>query len=375
MATIAANVILTAVAARHLSADAARRPKSVLVATAKGLFTLSADPASTAAPATSLQGWEVSTLFVSPTTPTHLLAGTVHWSYGATVRESRDAGVTWTQLDGRPAYPDGSPYKLNRIWQIVAAHPSQPGTLYAGVDEAGLFKSTDNGQTWIEVSALTNDAQRKNWFAGGGGLCLHTIIPDYSNPNRIWLGISAVGCFRTTDGGQTWTRQNIGLPHVAATPPEPCPAYCVHRIVQHPTKPDTLFMQFHGGVYVSRDGAETWQKIEHGLPGNFGFPMVITASGNLFIAPLHSDEQRVFKDGHFAIYRSTDEGATWHPTAKGLPTEPTYTGVLRDSMCVGGEKSIFFGTTNGQVFASHDDGDTWHRLPGSLPRILSIRAV
>ena len=237
---------------------------------------------------------------------------------------------------------------------------------------AALFISRDDGHTWTELGALTAQPSRKDWCAGGGGLCLHTIIVDHSNPDRLWVGISAVGVFRSTDGGASWDLAVNGIAEIAGAA---VPMYCIHKIVQHPTDANTLFMQFHGGVYVSRDGADSWQRIEHGLPSNFGFPMVITPRGTLLNAPLRSDEQRVFPDGDCALYRSTDAGATWRPTSAGLPDEPTFSAVLRDSMTVDQAGNVYVGTTNGRVFTSTDDGQSWSQLPGTLPRVLCVRAL
>jgi photosystem II stability/assembly factor-like uncharacterized protein len=345
-------------------ADASR----LVFGTSKGLFAYTASGAGWSLAAPQLSGWEVSTVHADAT---HSLAATVHWSYGATIRETRDGGQTWTQLEGRPAYGEGSPHKLKRIWQIVPGQ--KPGEFYAGIDEAGLFVSRDGAKTWREVEGLSAYPTRKLWSPGGGGLCLHTIIVDPTNDRRMWVAVSAVGCFRTDDGGATWQQKTAGLPSNSASTDEPCPMYCVHRIVQHPTKPDTLFMQFHGGVFKSTDAGDNWQKIETGLPSNFGFPMVMTKSGTLILAPLQSDEQRVFEGGRYAIYRSSDEGATWKPTSAGFPDEPTFTGVLRDAMCIDDNGGVYFGTTCGQVFASPDDGATWKKLPGTLPRVMSVR--
>lgn len=348
---------------------------TLIVGTAKGLFSYhgNADGGWTLGPEL-LSGWEVSTTLLEPSAGgLRILAATVHYAYGATIRESRDGGQTWTQLAGRPAYAEGSGRKLNRIWQL--AHNGHAGTIYAGVDEAGLFVSRDDAGSWAEVEGLSNFPTRKDWSPGAGGLCLHTILTDPNNPNRMWIAISAVGTFRSDDGGESWQQKCAGLPTVYGNPDDACPVYCVHRMVLHPTRPDTLFLQFHGGVYVSRDAGDSWQKIESGLPSNFGFPMAVTPAGTLLIAPLKSDEQRVFAGGRFAIYRSTDEGASWSATTSGLPTEPTFTGVLRDAMCAGDGGAAYFGTTCGQMFASADDGETWQRLPGTLPRVLSVRAV
>jgi photosystem II stability/assembly factor-like uncharacterized protein len=321
-----------------------------------------------------LEGWEVSSILMRPKNGTlDILTGTTHYAYGAVLRRSRDNGATWEQPAARPAYPEGSPYKTNRIWQLST--PPKNGSLYAGIDEAGLFESRDDGESWNEVTSLTSHPTRKGWMPGGGGLCLHTIVHDYSNPNRMWIAISAVGVFRTDDGGKSWTIRNNGLGAVATGTDEPSTAYCVHKVVQHPTRPNTLYMQFHGGVYVSFDGADTWEAREHGLPSNFGFPVAITNDGTLVLAPLHSDGRRYFPEGKAAVYRSTDEGKTWTASSKGLPDEPTFDGVLRDSMVSDGKQGVYMGTLSGNLFASGDAGESWSPIHVALPRVLCVRAI
>jgi photosystem II stability/assembly factor-like uncharacterized protein len=355
----------------------------VLVGTAKGIFVYTSNESRRdwKLEGPHLPGWEVTIANAVGTANGHgtprIWAGTGHYAYGPTFRVSDDLGKTWQQLEARPQYPAETGFKLNRIWQIVG-HPREPKTLFCGVDEAGLFVSRDFGTSWQELESLTRTPTRKQWFPGAGGMCLHTILIDHSNPQRMWLGISAVGCFRTVDGGATWTNHNKGLPILATGAADESAACCVHKIVQHPAKADTLFMQYHGGVLKTDDGANTWQKIESGLPGNFGFPMVVTPQGEVLIAPLAGDTVRMFKDGRAAIYRSSDEGATWHESRVGLPAEPQHVGVLRDAMAVDdikGHTGVYFGTTMGQIYASNDAGQSWQRLPGELPRVNSVRVM
>jgi len=304
-----------------------------------------------------------------------VFAGTSHFVYGPTIRVSHDQGETWTQVEGSPRYSQESGFKLNRIWQIVPGHPSQPGTLYAGVDQAGLFVSRDDGMTWEEVTGLTQHATRPEWGPGNGGLCLHTILVDPTNPARMWVGISAVGVFRTDDGGHSWKVCNRGLPQVATEEQTNEVGRCVHKIVLDPNDPNTLYCQFHGGVFKSTDAADSWQPIESGLPSNFGFPMGITADGDLFVIPRESDMQRHVKEGLLRVYRSRDGGANWSPTGQGLPDQPHYVGVLRDSLAVDALEpaGVYFGTSMGEVFYSPDAGENWERLPGQFPRITSIK--
>jgi photosystem II stability/assembly factor-like uncharacterized protein len=279
------------------------------------------------------------------------------------------------QFEGRPQYPKEKRWELKKIWQLAPGHPSEPDTVWAGVDEAGLFVSRDRGQSWNEISSLTSDPGRAKWFPGNGGLCLHTILIDPKNKERMWVGISAVAAFRTDDGGGSWKNLNRDLPSLATGSDEPENLCCVHKMVLDPKNSNTLYMQYHGGVMRSTDAGDSWTKIENGLPGNFGFPMVVTKSGELFIAPLTADENRVMKDGKLQLYRSKDSGNSWQPTSKGLPTEPQFVGVLRDAMAVDSldAPGVYFGTTMGELFASNDSGQSWTKLPGQLPRINTVK--
>jgi photosystem II stability/assembly factor-like uncharacterized protein len=326
-----------------------------------------------------LDGWEVYSLYGCPRTG-RILAGTSSWVYGPTIRVSDDEGKTWRQIERGPAYGADRGFKLQRIWQIVHGGPAAaPGTLYAGVEDAGLFVSRDNGDTWSEVDGLTNHPTRKHWFPGGGGLCLHTIVPDPADPKRLTVGISAAGVFRTRDGGTSWDRCNTGL-RVVATGEDPAAevAHCVHKIVPDPRGSGALFMQYHGGVYRSDDGADTWRPIETGLPGNFGFPMAATPDGTLYVVPLEADERRHVFGGRLRVYRSRDGGAQWQPAGDaGLPADPQYVGVLRDAMTADARDpaGVYFGTSMGEVFASRDGGDSWAKLPGTFPRITAVKVM
>lgn len=349
----------------------------LLVGTGKGAFFYTSDEGrrnwKVAGP--YLHGWSVYSLHGENTPGKRVFAGTGHYVYGATIRYTDDLGETWTQVENGPTYSPDSGFALKQIWQIVPGHSSEPGTLYAGVDEAGLFVSRDGGTNWSEVSALTQHPTRPNWMPGNGGLCLHTILVDPINPKRIWVAISAVGVFRTEDGGDTWALCNSGLPGIPTGSRDEDVCHCVHKIVLDPLNSDTLYMQFHGGVLRSTNGATSWQAIEHGLPGNFGFPMAVTRAGNLFIAPLE-DEPRTFFDGRMRVFRSANGGTDWSPLDKGLPGEPSYVGVLRDAMDADGLEpaGVYFGTTMGELFYSASNGDEWERLPGFLPRIHTVKA-
>lgn len=216
----------------------------------------------------------------------------------------------------------------------------------------------------------------KDWFPGNGGLCLHTILVDPKNAKRMWVGISAVGMFRTRDGGETWTAINNGLPQMPTGAEGSPTCCCPHKPVLDPRDANTLYMQFHGGVLGSTDAGDSWHPIENGLPGNFGFPLVISNRGELFICPLQADEQRFFKDGEFRFYKSTNGGDAWTPMSKGLPGQPQFVSVLRDAMAVDAHDlaGVYVGTTMGELWCSPDAGQSWSQLPGNLPRIETVRA-
>lgn len=349
----------------------------ILVGTNKGAFFYRSDASRRNWTLTGphLAGWEVYSLLGDSRHGNRIYAGTSHFVYGPSIRVSDDGGATWTEIENSPRCAPESGFALKRIWQIVPGHASQPETLYAGVEEAGLFVSRDGGQSWEEVAALTQHPSRPGWFPGNGGLCLHTILIDPADPRRIWVGISAVGVFRTEDGGSSWHLCNRGLPPVPTGEGNPEIGRCVHKMVLDPCAPNTLYMQFHGGVFRSIDGADSWIPIETGLPGNFGFPMVITAAGRLYVIPLISDEQRFVRDGNLRVFRSENRGEHWEAVGNGLPEEAHYVGVLRDSMAVDSLEpaGIYLGTTMGEVYASPDEGDHWSRLPGQLPRITTVK--
>lgn len=354
----------------------------VLVGTTKGAFFFHSDGDRKSWEMTGphLDGWEIYSLCGvsgdgNGRGSDRIFAGTSHFVYGPTIRVSDDLGENWTQVEDSPRYTPESGFKLNRIWQIVPGHASEPGRFFAGLDEAGLFTSRDGGVHWEEVTALTRHPTREEWAPGNGGLCLHTILVDPSNAARLWVGISAVGVFRTDDGGASWKVCNNGLPEVLTGVRTTEVGRCVHKIVLDPKDPNTLYLQFHGGVFKSNDAADSWQAIETGLPSNFGFPMGVTAEGDLFVIPLESDMQRHVKNGQLRVYRSRDGGESWSDSSTGLPEQPHYVGVLRDALAVDSLEpaGIYFGTSMGEVFYSSDSGESWSRLPGQFPRITSIK--
>lgn len=349
----------------------------LLIGTVKGVFLYETDERRTAWKLTGphLGGWEVFSL-CGDSRNGRILAGTGNFMVGPTIRTSRDFGASWEGVERDPRFAEGAKAELKHIWQIVPAHASQPGTWYAGVDDAALFVSRDDGRTWDELKGLTNHPTRPRWVPGFGGLCLHSIVVDRENPKRLWVGISAVGVFRTDDGGETWKLCNRGLHNVAPDfIKDDEMGRCVHKMVGDPTRPGVLFMQFHGGVFKSEDGAESWTRISSGLPNDFGFPMAMTQRGDVFIVPLLSDENRVVPDGALKVWRTRDQGRTWRALTNGLPQKEHFVGVLRDAMCADplSPAGIYFGTTGGEIFASRDDGESWEKLPAQFPRITTLK--
>lgn len=330
-----------------------------------------------------LPEWEIDAILTDPDDPDHLLVGTSHMAWGPTLRETRDGGASWDETPLRAA-EDEAGYPVNRVWQLVRSPDGE--TLFAGVDEAALFRSDDDGKTWAEVETLTAHPSRPHWNPGAGGLCLHTILIDPANPDRMWVAISAVGVFGTTDGGETWTPLNHGLPAMVMTGSEDeDAAYCVHKIVHDPADPDRLFMQFHAhdftpdktmssGVFRSDDAGGTWKAIDEGFPHRFGFPVALSKKGELFVMPVVVDN-RAFEDGVPRVWRSRDAGGSWETLDVRPIDEPVYHGVLRDAMVVDDldPTGVYLATTGGEAFASADAGESWRRMPARLPRSLCVR--
>lgn len=351
---------------------------TLFVGTSKGLFRVEGDPArSTWTLQEPVHGqWEVYRVWADTRTdPPTLWAGLSNPFFGAHLERSKDLGKTWEPAP-TPAFPEGSERKLLQVWSFA---PARDGGVLAGVAEAALFASED-GSGWKLNEGLEGHPTRPGWQPGAGGLCAHTILPDAAQPERLYLGISAVGVFRSDDGGATWAVKNEGVrsPIEEEAPRFPEIGRCVHSLVQDPTDPSRLYQQNHTGVYRSLDSGDHWERIEEGLPSGFGFPMVVhpRRPGTLFIAPLAADANRTFPGGRAAVYRSDDGGDHWHATSRGLPQD-SYEGVLRSAMTVDQEADpgIYFGTTGGDLYASTDLGEHWQALPGRLPRVQSLYAL
>lgn len=355
---------------------------TLLVGTRKGAFFVESDEDRTdwTVRGPLLKGWEVSDVVLDgrPEDGPRLFAAVGHFVYGPTVHRSDDFGETWEQVEGTPSFPDGADRELERVWCIVPGQADEPDVLYAGVAEAGLFVSRDGGEHWAEVLGLAEHETRPDWIPGAGGLCCHSICLDPTDRDRMWVGISAVGVFRTDDGGETWQPKNRGVAVVDPDLAEGAVGTCVHGLVLDPTDPDRLFQQNHRGAFRSTDGADTWEPMGDGLPSTFGFPIALHPrdTDTLYTVPLESDEHRMAVDGQPAVYRTTDGGEAWTGHTEGLPGNSWVT-VLRQALTTDDAEpvGVYAGTTGGRLFHSRDEGETWDTIDCHLPRIHSVRAV
>jgi BNR-Asp box repeat protein/BNR/Asp-box repeat protein len=350
----------------------------LLVGTRKGAFILESDAGrkkwSTRGP--MCEGWPIHAMAIDPASRTVLAAGGSGW-YGPAVWRSDDLGKTWTHSSAGLTYGDDGP-KIETVWGVAQKN----GTVYAGVEPAGLFRSDDGGATWSHVEGLTNHPTRPEWQPGGGGLCLHTIVPHPDDDNRVWVAISAVGTFETRDGGKTWETRNRGVRAGFLPPEEQYPEFgqCVHKLVLAADGGERLYQQNHSGVFTSSDGGRQWKDISPGLPSTFGFPMVAhpRETDTVWTVPLNGDDRgRYMPDGKAAVWRSDDAGATWVRHDQGLPQKDAYMTVLRDAMTVDRSDSVgvYFGTTGGELYGSSDEGRTWREIAAHLPAIWSVEAA
>ncbi|MEJ2291021.1 MAG: hypothetical protein P8Y05_04820 [Deinococcales bacterium] len=361
----------------------------VLVGTRKGAFILTAegkrDRWNVEGPL--FAGWEVYHLKGSPVDTDRIYASQSTGWFGQLVQRSDDGGATWTPVGNEFAYEgvpgthqwyDGTPHPwaFSRVWHL---EPSlgDPDTVYAGVEDAALFRSTDGGASWQELAGLRQHGSGAQWQPGAGGMCLHTIVLDPSRPQRMFIAISAAGVFRTDDGGATWHAMNRGLRSGDVLPdPEADVGHCVHRIALHPSRPDVLYMQKHWDVMRSDDGGANWFEVSGNLPSDFGFPIEVHAHEpeTVYVVPIKSDSEHFPPEGKLRVYRSRSGGNDWEPLTRGLPQEDCYVNVLRDAMAVDhlDPCGVYFGTTGGQVYASADEGDGWTAIVRDLPPVLSV---
>jgi len=373
----------------------------VLVGSRKGGFILSSDENRNKwnVKGPLFKGWNVMHMTIDPRDQ-RLHAAVVHDVYGPSTHYSDDLGENWTQASESPQFPrqsfSGRPLgtpdeakspeeaqeqteKVLKVWHIKPAGIENKDLLYAGIEPAAFFISQDRGETWKLNESLYDHPHRNEWFPGAGGLCLHTIVPDPSDPERIYVAISTGGCYRTDDGGKTWNPFNKNVR--ADFLPDVFPEYgqCVHKLALHPSRPDVLFQQNHCGVYRSDNNAEDWIDIGEGkLPSRFGFPIAVHPHEpeTIYIVLEESDSYRLSIDGSFAVWRSKDSGVTWERLTKGLPERAHFI-VLREAMATDHLDSagIYIGTSTGQVFASRDSGDSWEPIVEYLPRILSVETA
>jgi photosystem II stability/assembly factor-like uncharacterized protein len=375
----------------------------VLVGTAKGAFILTADGkrADWKIDGPHFGGWEMYHLKGSPVNPDRIFASQTSGWFGQVIQRSDDGGKTWATPDGEAApepedfgkgrsnrflyagevgthkWYDGTqhPWEFKRVWHLEPSL-TDPDTVYAGVEDAGLFKSTDGGVTWNELPGL-RATKGALWQPGAGGMCLHTIILDPRNPQRIFVAISAAGAFRTDDGGTTWRPINRGLKSQYELPdPDAEVGHCVHRIALHPSRPDTLFMQKHWDVMRTDNAGDEWREVSGNLPSDFGFPIDVHAHEpeTIYVVPITSDSLHYPPEGKLRVYRSRTGGGEWEPLTRGLPQQDCYVNVLRDAMAVDSldHCGVYFGTTGGQVYCSPDGGDTWSAIARDLPKVLSV---
>jgi photosystem II stability/assembly factor-like uncharacterized protein len=348
----------------------------LLVGTSKGAFILDgdADRSSWSIRGPLCEGWPIHDLQWDPATRSIYAGGGSIW-YGPAVFRSDDLGTTWSHSSEGITYGDDGP-KIPTVWNVTPAH----GSIYAGVEPAGLFRSDDGGATWSHVAGLREHPSRPGWQPGAGGLICHTIVPHPSEAEKMWVAISAVGTFATEDGGTTWEARNRGVVACFAPDPHPETGQCVHKLVMAAGQPDRFYQQNHCGVYRSTDGGRQWQDISAGLVSEFGFVFGAhprdPASG--WVIPLsHPEEGRYAPGGSLGVWRTDDSGDSWQRHGDGLPQENAFVGVFREAMAVDrlDPVGVFFGTSTGQLYGSVDEGDTWSVVAENLPPIWGVETV
>ena len=301
-----------------------------------------------------------------------------HW--GTVLRTSDDFGRTFTEPEAAPVrFPDDTGAALKQVWQLRTGGEAEPDVLYCGVEPAALFVSRDAGTSWSLMRGLWDHPHRPQWQPGGGGLCLHTIVPDALNPARLFVAISTGGVYRSDDTGASWRACNRGIRAPFLPDPDAEFGQCVHKMVQHPTAPERLYLQHHWGVYRSDDAGERWRPIGAPLPSDFGFAIAVHPHepDTVYVLPLESDEFRCTPEGRLRVYRSRDGGETWHALTSGLPQEHAYETVLRDGLAIDQARpaGIYFGTRSGKVFGSVDDGESWRLLADGLPPVTCVKVA
>jgi photosystem II stability/assembly factor-like uncharacterized protein len=380
----------------------------VLVGTRKGAFILTSDGKreNWEVSGPHFAGWEMYHLKGSPADPNRIYASQTSGWFGQVLQRSDDGGKTWNTPGGEPVPqpglpPPGSnkfiydaseatgkpltthqwydgtqhPWEFKRVWHLEPSL-TEPDTVYAGIEDAAIFRSTDGGASWHELSGLRGHGTGPKWQPGAGGMCLHTIILDPSDTKRMWIAISAAGAFRTDDGGVTWKPINKGLYSQYIPDPTAEIGHCVHHIAMNPNRPGVLFMQKHWDVMRSDDAGESWREVSGNLPTDFGFAIDVHAHEpeTIYVVPIKSDSEHFVPDGKLRVFRSRTGGNEWEALTKGLPQSNCYVNVLRDAMAVDSLDScgVYFGTSGGQVYASADAGDSWTPIVRDLPGVLSV---
>jgi len=360
----------------------------VLVGTRKGAFILTADGKRDRWDVSGphFAGWEIYHVKGSPVDPNRLYASQSSSWFGQVVQRSTDGGKTWEpvgnkfEYDGIPGthqWYDGTPHpwEFKRVWHFEPSL-TDAETVYAGIEDAALFKSTDGGQTWKELSGLRQHGTGPNWSPGAGGMCLHTILIDPSNQDRMFIAISAAGAFRTDNGGKSWKPINQGLRSNHIPDPAAEVGHCVHRIAMHRSKPNVLYMQKHWDVMRTDNGGDEWREVSGNLPTDFGFVIDVHAHEpeTIYVVPIKSDSEHFPLDGQLRVYRSRTGGNEWEPLTKGLPQSNCYVNVLRDAMAVDSLDTcgVYFGTTGGQVYVSANAGDSWQAIVHDFPPVVSV---
>ncbi len=360
----------------------------VLVGTRKGAFVLTADAKRDQWEVSGphFGGWEIYHVKGSPADPARLYASQSSGWFGQQIQRSDDGGQTWQSAgnefsyDGVPGthqWYDGTPHpwEFARVWHL---EPSldDPDTVYAGVEDAAMFRSVDGGKEWQELAGLREHGSGPSWQPGAGGMCLHTILLDPSHPGRMFAAISAAGVFRTDDAGKSWRPVNHGLQSEGIPDPDAEVGHCVHNLAMHPARPEVLYMQKHWDVMRSDDAGGSWHEVSGNLPSDFGFPIDVHPHepDTIYVVPIKSDSEHYPPDGRLRVYRSRTGGDEWEALTDGLPQRDCYVNVLRDAMAVDSLDScgVYFGTTGGQVYASPDAGDSWAPIVRDLPAVLSV---
>jgi len=360
----------------------------VLVGTRKGAFVLTSDGKRQKWDVSGphFGGWEIYHVKGSPADPNRIYASQSSGWFGQVLQRSDDGGKTWTAAgnkflyDGVPGthqWYDGTPHpwEFKRVWHLEPS-PTDPDTVFAGVEDAAMFKTTDGGQNWTELSGLRKHDTGKHWQPGAGGLCLHTILIDPTNPKRIFVAISAAGAFRTDDGGTTWKPINKGLRSAQIPDPTAEVGHCVHRLALHRSRPATVFMQKHWDVMRTDNAGDEWREVSGNLPTDFGFVIDVHAHEpeTIYVVPIKSDSEHMPLEGKLQVFRSRTGGNEWEPLTKGLPQKDCYVNVFRDAMAVDALDpcGVYFGTSGGQVYCSPNAGDAWTPIVEHLPSVLSV---